>query len=372
MVKYATVMTYKAIFRGKDGRQDAIILEASSRAEVFAELKRRGISAIRVEETTGGRRSASSRRAAAAPRAASSPSLVRGLAAGAIAVVIAALSAWFVFSNRSPSLHGDSTKRPAKITDVASISSAGAAVVHAAGSAKSAKEIAAEYGEKAREFIKKAVTNETQWIVPPLDPNDPDNALRTRVCQELGSLLSIEPGEPMPPFPYSFLLEDDMREAEARGEDVGEIDNGNKNFLDSIAKFKIVAKETDDDHRLEHKEKLIAAQGELLEALDDGLSVNDSIRAAYEFRKRAYEMRTELSSLLQEIASEEATDIHMFKEQLEMANAKLKEEGIKTIPIEEILPDYEAEADETAEVPYGHPKEEPYGEPERQDDHLNN
>ena len=342
-------MTYKATFRGKDGRQDFIVLDSPSRAEVFAELKRRGISAIRVEESTGGRRLASPRRAASAPRAASRPSLVRGFAAGLIVVAIAAPVIWSMFSGPRPSKYGDSTKRRAKISDVSSTSSAVAAGASVADSAKSAKEIAAEYGEKAREFIKKAVTNDTQWIVPPLDPNDPDNALRTRVCQELGSLLSIEPGEPMPPFPYSFLLEDDMREAEARGEDVGEIDNGNKNFLDSIAKFKIVAKETDDDHRLEHKEKLIAAQSELLEALDDGLSVNDSIRAAYEFRKRAYEMRTELSSLLQEIASEETTDIHMFKEQLEMANAKLKEEGIKTIPIEEILPDYEEEAVETVE-----------------------
>ena len=144
----------------------------------------------------------------------------------------------------------------------------------------------------------------------------------------------------MPPFPYSFMLEDDMHEAKARGEDVGEIDNGNKTFLESLAKFKIVAKETDDKHRLEHKEKLVAAQAELLDSIDKGLSVNDTIRAAYEFRKRAYEMRTELSNVLRENAAEE-TDINSFKRQLEMVNSKLEEEGIKTIPIEEILPDYE-------------------------------
>lgn len=144
----------------------------------------------------------------------------------------------------------------------------------------------------------------------------------------------------MPPFPYSFILEDDMREAQANGEDVGEIDNGNNSFFESLEKYKIVAKETDDEHRLEHKERLLAAQGELLDAIDEGLSVNDTIRAAYEFRKRAYETRTELSNLLQEIASEES-DIEIFKEQLKMANQKLEEQGIKTIPLEEILPEYE-------------------------------
>jgi len=153
-----------------------------------------------------------------------------------------------------------------------------------------AAKIASEYNDQVKSLIK-AKTNDIVWIVKPLDPNDPDNALRTRVTQELGSLLSTEPGEPMPPFPYSFLLEDDMREAAERGEDVGEIDNGNAAFLESLKKFKIVAKDTDDEHRLEHKAKLIEAQGELLSGLDRGLSVNDSIRAAYEFRKRAYETR---------------------------------------------------------------------------------
>jgi predicted nucleic acid-binding Zn-ribbon protein len=118
-------------------------------------------------------------------------------------------------------------------------------------------------------------------------------------------------------------------------------------FIDSLAKFKIVAKETDDNHRLAHKEKLIEAQGELLDAIDEGLSVNDTIRAAYEFRKRAYKMRTELSNFLREIAAKE-TGMDDFKEQVKMVNSKLKEEGIKTIPIEEILPDYE-ESEETAE-----------------------
>ena len=153
----------------------------------------------------------------------------------------------------------------------------------------------------------------------------------------------------MPPFPYSFLLEDDMREAAARGEDVGEIDNGNKSFLEGLAKFKIVAKETDDEHRLDHKEKLLAAQSELLESIDEGLSVNDVIRSAYEFRKRAYEVRTELTNLLRDIAAEGEMDIDTFKEQLKIANGKLHDEGIKAIPLEEILPEYEGDSAESTE-----------------------
>lgn len=332
---------WNVTYKDKDGQQTTMPIEAPSRADVFVELQKRGISAIRVEEAKGKakpRRVTANRPAKASDR---SGALVRGALAAVVVVAIASVAGYFMFSAKDSEDSHDGVVKAGLIGEATPAISP--AAEPQSDEPKSAKDIAAEFSEQAKEFVKKAVTNETQWIVPPLDPDDPDNALRTRVCQELGSLLSIEPGEPMPPFPYSFLLEDDMRAAQERGEDVGEIDNGNNAFLDSLAKYRIAAKETDDEHRLEHKEKLLTAQGELLDAIDEGLSVNDTIRAAYEFRKRAYETRTELSNLLREIASEEGTDIESFKKQLEYANDKLKEEGILTIPIEEILPDYEEE-----------------------------
>lgn len=339
MIYYPAMKNFTVTYRGKDGKQEVTQIAAEDRHGVFDELAKRGILAIRVEEATGKQR----RHHSNPIPAAKSQFILKGLVAVGL-VIIAAVTIFFCLSNSTGDSDNLSARPTPKAISAISPVSPGQAPSqdeNGAKEAKSARAIAAEFNEQAKEFVKKAVTNETQWIVPPLDPNDPDNALRTRVCQELGSLLSIEPGEPMPPFPYSFLLEDDMRKAQARGEDVGEIDNGNQHFLESLAKFKITAKETDDDHRLEHKEKLITAQGELLDAIDEGLSVNDTIRAAYEFRKRAYEMRTELCNLLHEIADEEGMDIETFKEQLVYANDKLKEEGIKAIPLEEILPDCE-------------------------------
>lgn len=329
-------MNWDVLYRNRDGRQDTIQIEAEDRKALFKELARRGIAAIRVDKAKGGVKKS-------APRTARRGGSVRW-ARVAVWAVVGAVAAvvLFVFKSTPPAKDGAarSDRKAARTTEAAPSDVSGSN----AGdneTPKSAHDIAAEFSAQAKAFVKKAVTNETQWIVPPLDPKDPDNALRTRVCQELGSLLSIEPGEPMPPFPYSFLLEDDMRQAAAAGEDVGEIDNGNKAFLESLAKYKIVAKETDDAHRLAHKERLIAAQGELLDSMGEGFSVNDTIRAAYEFRKQAYETRTELCGLLTEIAREGDTDIKIFKEQLEIANARLKEQGIKEIPLEEILPDYE-------------------------------
>lgn len=342
-------------YRNGEGAQTTETIEAPTRADVFTELQKRGISAIRVEEANG-KAATKPRKPAVAPRRAGparAKSPVHRIAAFTsvtIASAIAASVCYYFFGRDNSSAGSDAEAKKAALIGEASPAIPQEVAPSAPSAPKSAHDIAAEFNEMAKEFVKKAVTNETQWIVPPLDPDDPDNALRTRVCQELGSLLSIEPGEPMPPFPYSFLLEDDMRAAQERGEDVGEIDNGNNAFLDGLAKYRIAAKETDDEHRLEHKEKLLAAQGELLDAIDEGLSVNDTIRAAYEFRKRAYETRTELANLLREIASEETTDIVSFKKQLEYANEKLKEEGIIAIPIEEILPDYEDEDEGVADA----------------------
>lgn len=334
-------MIFLITYRTKNGVQERLTLEASTRPDVFEELKKRGIvNVIRIEKSSKMVRP----RKSTSPMGKPAPPISKWVWAGVISFPLA-IAAFWLLSKEQPTSTPTITPK-SSVNDKAPASAptktATQTTIHRT---KTAKDIAAEFSEQAKNFIKKATTNETQWIVPPLDPNDPDNALRTRVCQELGSLLSIEPGEPMPPFPYSFMLEDDMHEAKARGEDVGEIDNGNKTFLESLAKFKIVAKETDDKHRIEHKEKLVAAQVELLDSIDKGLSVNDTIRAAYEFRKRAYEMRTELSNVLRENASEE-TDIDSFKKQLEMVNSKLEEEGIKTIPIEEILPDYEEDSDD--------------------------
>lgn len=326
---------FSVTYRGKDGKQEIIQIAAEDRKGVFDEFAKRGITAIRVEEGKVSKPKSSISR---------KPSYFKGLVAGT-AVVALSVVAWLMLTPEGSEDNADKVRKPRKI---ASAEPAPVAPQPRAEERKSkpatAASVAREYNEQIKEFVRKSPTNNVTWIVAPLDPNDPDNALRTRVTQELGSLLSVEPGEPMPPFPYSFLMEDDMKDAAARGEDVGEIDNGNKAFLESLQKWRITAKETDNEHRLNRKEMLVQAQQELLDGLNDGISVNDSIRAAYEFRKRAYEFRSTIVSTLTEMAAEgepPETTVKMLRD----VNKQLSNEGIKTIPIDEILPDYE-EADE--------------------------
>lgn len=87
-------MTYLITYRGKDGKLDQIQVEAADRNAVFAELEKRGIRAVRVEESDG---KVKPRKPLSAGGA--KPSAVgRGVIAG-LAVVAIAVGA-FLFLNR--------------------------------------------------------------------------------------------------------------------------------------------------------------------------------------------------------------------------------------------------------------------------------
>ena len=73
----------------------------------------------------------------------------------------------------------------------------------------------------------------------------------------------------------------------------------------------------------------------MLKGIDGGLSVNDTIRAAYEFRQRAYKLREEAIKTM--IGFLESGDsIEDTVSVLNQMNNKFSEEGIKAILPEEI------------------------------------
>lgn len=322
------VVTYRA----EDGSLKDVGYEADDRKALFRQLSDEGRVAVSVREGTLGK---AKRKASGSAGNNGAIKAVLGLGA----VAFAAFCLWFFFKGngkdgavKGKDARGDSGKPQVTLVKEKQVQLK-----------KNAADIAREFNDEVKEFVKKTPgTNKVSWITPPLDPDDPDNALRTRVAQELGSLLSIEPGERMPPFPYSFLLEDDMKAAAERGEDVGKIENGNKMFLESLKKWKITAKETDDERRLEHKSNILEAQAELLAGMDEGISVNDSIRAAYEFRQRAYEMRSTIIKTMAEFHAEGDSQEDIIR-QIKDMNKRLEEEGIKKIAIGEVIPDYEEE-----------------------------
>lgn len=80
---------------------------------------------------------------------------------------------------------------------------------------------------------------------------------------------------------------------------------------------------------------MLSAQAELIQSLDEGSSVNDVIKAAWEFRERAYRVRQESVTQLTEYL-EESQDVERTRQLLADYSKSLKENGIIEIPEEEI------------------------------------
>ena len=85
-------MVFTVTYRGGTGETESLELDVPGKAEVWAELKKRGISALSVQEGASKVRK---------PRGGRPPRAARGIAAGAV-VVAAAICAWFFFKGGNP------------------------------------------------------------------------------------------------------------------------------------------------------------------------------------------------------------------------------------------------------------------------------
>ena len=268
---------------------------------------------------------------------------MRVLVVGTIVVLAVAAGLVFLLSSKKPEPELNTGRKSTAIKEV----KPDVRQTDSDSHADKLRKIKLELNEQVKEFVKKANTNNVIRLGPPqLDPDDPDNALRTQTMTEVAMLIGIEPGEPMPPVPFSFMMDDDvMEQAEISGERVVTLDGGNKRFKEELAKWKITPKETDSEARLKRKQELLGIQLELMNGIDEGISVYDSIRAAWEYRKNAYEARNELISALTEI-HEADPDISTTRELIKSANEKLSADGIKSISIVDVVQDYDSDSEE--------------------------
>ena len=108
-------MAFKVSYRGNNGAQQSIIIDAASRPQLFAELQKRGISAIRVEETTGKPKKAKPAPSTPSPH---KPSPFRGLIAGLIVIALA-VAAWFYLLPTLEQVKAKKSKKPSLIAEVA-------------------------------------------------------------------------------------------------------------------------------------------------------------------------------------------------------------------------------------------------------------
>ena len=153
MVNYTHMDAFDVTYRGKDGKQETVRMEAQDRKGVFDELARRGISAIKVDIATGKVKPFSAGRE-------------RHPQHGVVGLLVATAA---FFLAKSAEKTGDSVDPEARMPKPDS------KAIHASekrdvkgplAPQKTAKDIAQEFSAQAKEFIKKAVTNETHGLFP--------------------------------------------------------------------------------------------------------------------------------------------------------------------------------------------------------------
>lgn len=109
-----TMKKFFVTYRGKDGQQEVVPIEAADRQGLFKELAQRGISPIKVEEADG----KSKPRKTSHRRGAKPSGTFKGIVAG-IVVVVAAVAAFLFLTKDKPAKPEQAeTKRPSKIAEV--------------------------------------------------------------------------------------------------------------------------------------------------------------------------------------------------------------------------------------------------------------
>ena len=311
-------------YRNSDGTMTEAEFEAADKSALFKLLAEKNVSAVSIAH---GRLS---------KKSASYP--IRGLVMGVFFIAVAVVACLFYFCCGGKNLTNSATN---DTSCQVSAKQGKASTPRKMSRAQKVQEIKAELNDTVKEFIKKADTNNVIRLgAPQLDPNDPDNAIRTQTMTEVAMLIGIEPGDPMPPVPFSFMLDDDVAKEAARSGTPTELgDGGNKRFLEELEKWRITIKETDSDKRAAKKQELFDAQLELINGIEEGVSVNDSIRAAYNFRKKAYEIRNNLTMAIIEL-HESDPDESITKGMIDKAHGTLVAEGIKKINYLEVMPEY--------------------------------
>ncbi len=329
-------MVFKVRYRGPDGSMREGTVEATGRAECIATCHARGISPLAIRQ--GGK----DVKGAKAVKVLNGDRGIKGLVAILAILAVAGVGWWLVtrgdLDDKIPNSNkGVKAVKAVKATNNDDKGTKGLKVPNDDKGTKGLKVLNGDNGDKPLNGTNDgkgrvvhmdavAVSNyvathySTNSAVRPIDPNDPDLPLITGINQELGSLMSSELGDPVPPFPYSFLVESP--------------NDQNDEFIKSL-KHKVALRENDSQTRAESKQKILQARLDLLDALDQGMSVKDTIKEAYIQRVRAYEARQAYIEDLRDWALENPNAAE-FRQGLEETNKKLGEKGIKKITLDDL------------------------------------
>ena len=351
MVKYAPVApytpkrkngilqamtSYLITYRGKDGKPDQMMVEAADRNALFAELEKRGVRAIRVEEANGKARRrgmGTGERGMGNGNPAMGKPFVRGLVAGVLVVVAA--GAWlFLSSPKSGAPAEKADKKPSKIIEVEPSSAAPAKAVEA--NAEPVQLVTNRHGKVVQKtkpetyvdargverYVKGngrvPLKNPEKYLVKSVVYPNAYPDFKHDSENEIANLLTIESG--------GMIFGD--REYDKRFE---------QDFMQALKEpVEITAEDSEEDRRI--KENVEAAKKEIAERIKQGENLADILTAERDEIRRLAQYKQQMSDIFHEqIASGEIQTEQDLDDFCKAVNTMLESKGIEPLKISGLM-----------------------------------
>ena len=303
-------------FRDKNGSKASVVIEAEDRSGVFAELKKRGISAISVSEGASNKKP----RKVASSGAASKG---RGLIAAAIVVLGLGAAVWFLMPMGETLPVDDTQKRVPNKPKRSEIRE-----THGVNKSQKMKEEKTKlkhskiFGGK-EVYLFKVVTNGTTIATTYKDAEGVEHLVYSSTekpifdnasDQVLAMALERVSGEDAPPMPITSSADADFK---------------------ASLKKKIVINENDSELIKAYKESVMEARQKMLEMLKSGRTVKDVLEEHERMMNEDAKMRSDIAKELRSIIEE--GDIEEAEKYYKGMNDALVKLGIKELEMPEEL-----------------------------------
>lgn len=332
MVYYKMMSSYLITYRNKDGKPDQMMIEAADRNAVFAELSKRGISAVRIEEATG--KKVKPRKPSSA-KGAKSPAVGKGIVAGIVVVAAAVGAFWFLYNSQSSEAPKEKKdKKQAKIVEVTPAPAASVKVetpkpepvqmvtnrhgkvvqkkkpetyVDAAGVERYVKGNGRVPLKNPEKYLVKSVVHPNAY---PDFKHDSEN--------EIANLLTIESG--------GMIFGD--REYDKRFE---------QDFLQALMEpVEITEEDSEEDRRI--KENVEAAKHEIAERIKQGENLGDILTAERDEIRRLAQYKQQMEEIFHEqISTGEIQTEQDLDDFCKAVNTMLESKGIEPFKISGLM-----------------------------------
>ena len=300
-------MTWNVTYRGKDGRQETIQIEAADRQGVFDELAKRGISAIRVEEAKG---KVKPRKAAASKGGSSG--LFKGIFVGSIIVIAGIVALVVMRPNVEDEEPAEQKAKPkGGITEVTPSAPSQVRAEPVEEKTKpEPKEPTLRQQMMGLSEEEKLEVLEKKLAETPIPEESTNRTFRTGLEQVMGWVFTTEVGDAPPPLPN--------------------LSNFDLVHIEEILDMTNPVRDTDSDKAADAKETVDFVKKELKKYLEKGGDPQEFLEFYHSELKQAYQERQMVQQQAMQILKEEPDLVFDF---LERANQRLGEKGIKAAVI---------------------------------------